>query len=182
MKETLETLAQIIIIDIFIGYGLYSVVFVAFTSIVKRSEFLNKLDGSANTIIILSGLLYLISFVILLYLSLPVMAFGPYWWAPWSQPIIWILVTQLLWIKKLRHSKMARLIISFLLIVSFERYVIMVTSFHRDYIPGGWASALTTSEIIIGLTLKTAIFSAMAMVCLYVTDSIKKLKTKENEY
>jgi molybdopterin-containing oxidoreductase family membrane subunit len=158
MKEFLEVTNQFVINDIFIGYGSYSFVFIVITLFVRENDTVVKFDDTANGIVSFFGLVFLISLVILIIQAPQPTTFRAYWWGPWIQSIIWIAVTQLLWITQVRRSSIIRIIISLLLMISFERYVIIVTSFHRDYVPGGWVSALTPMQLIMGLTLKMAIF------------------------
>jgi molybdopterin-containing oxidoreductase family membrane subunit len=67
-------------------------------------------------------------------------AFGPYWWAYWSMMTCNVITPQLFWIKKIRTSLMATFIISIFINIGmwFERFVIIVTSLHRDYLPSSW--------------------------------------------
>ncbi|MFO1464398.1 MAG: NrfD/PsrC family molybdoenzyme membrane anchor subunit [bacterium] len=68
-------------------------------------------------------------------------AFGPYSWAYWTMMSCNLIVPQLLWFKKIRTSIVPMFIISLLVNVGmwFERFVIIVTSLHRDYLPSSWA-------------------------------------------
>ncbi|HNQ11621.1 MAG TPA: polysulfide reductase NrfD [Bacteroidia bacterium] len=67
-------------------------------------------------------------------------AFGPYWWAYWSMMTCNVITPQLFWSSKLRTSVTATFIISIFVNIGmwFERFVIIVTSLHRDYIPSSW--------------------------------------------
>jgi hypothetical protein len=180
MRDIFETLAQIIVIDIFKGYGLYSVVFIILSIFSKRNELLNRFDEAANRIVVLSGILYALSLIVV-WLASPMDAlYTPYRWEPWIQPAIWILVTQLLWVRKIRQQKIIRIVFSILLIVSFEMYVIIVTSFHRDYIPSGWTTNTTTYQMMLGFILKTLIFCLISYLYLYSSDKLKGVKTKES--
>ncbi|HYG37453.1 MAG TPA: NrfD/PsrC family molybdoenzyme membrane anchor subunit [Cytophagales bacterium] len=66
---------------------------------------------------------------------------GPYYWAYWSMMTCNVLSPQLLWIKKIRTSIVATFILSIVVNIGmwFERFVIIVTSLHRDYLPSSWA-------------------------------------------
>jgi|TARA_B110000483_G_scaffold243538_1_gene333983 Ni/Fe-hydrogenase subunit HybB-like protein len=66
---------------------------------------------------------------------------GPYWWAYWSMMTCNVITPQLYWIKKIRTSLMASFVISIFVNIGmwFERFVIIVTSLHRDYIPSNWS-------------------------------------------
>jgi Ni/Fe-hydrogenase subunit HybB-like protein len=68
-------------------------------------------------------------------------ATGPYWWAYWSMMTCNVISPQLFWIKKIRTSIIATFILSIVVNIGmwFERFVIIVTSLHRDYLPSSWA-------------------------------------------
>ncbi len=67
-------------------------------------------------------------------------AFGPYAWAYWIMVSCNVLVPQLFWFRKLRRSIAVMFAISILVNVGmwFERFVIVVTSLHRDFLPSAW--------------------------------------------
>lgn len=67
-------------------------------------------------------------------------ATGPYWWAYWSMISCNVITPQLMWFKKIRVSPVATFIISIFVNIGmwFERFVIIVTSLHRDYLPSSW--------------------------------------------
>lgn len=68
-------------------------------------------------------------------------ATGPYWWAYWCMMTCNVISPQLFWIKKIRTSIAATFILSIIVNIGmwFERFVIIVTSLHRDYLPSSWA-------------------------------------------
>lgn len=65
---------------------------------------------------------------------------GPYWWAYWSMMTCNVISPQLFWIKKIRTSIAATFILSIIVNIGmwFERFVIIVTSIHRDWVPSSW--------------------------------------------
>ncbi|MDQ3254232.1 MAG: hydrogenase, partial [Acidobacteriota bacterium] len=65
---------------------------------------------------------------------------GPYAWAYWSLIFCNVIVPQLLWIKRVRHSTIALFLISLVVSVGMwlERFVILVTSLHRDFLVSSW--------------------------------------------
>lgn len=67
-------------------------------------------------------------------------AFGPYWWSYWTMITCNVLIPQLFWLKFFRRNIKAMFVISLLVNVGmwFERYVIIVTSLHRDFLPVNW--------------------------------------------
>ena len=66
--------------------------------------------------------------------------FGPYAWAYWSLILFNILIPQVLWWPKIRQSTTWLFFISLVVLVGMwlERFVIIVTSLHRDYLPSSW--------------------------------------------
>ena len=68
-------------------------------------------------------------------------ATGPYWWAYWTMMTCNVISPQLFWFKKIRTSIVATFILSIVVNIGmwFERFVIIVTSLHRDYLPSSWA-------------------------------------------
>jgi len=67
-------------------------------------------------------------------------ATGPYWWAYVIMVVCNVVSSQLLWIKKLRTSLMFTFFLSIVINVGmwFERFVIIVTSLHRDFLTSSW--------------------------------------------
>ncbi len=67
-------------------------------------------------------------------------AFGPYWWSYWIMVSCNVFIPQLFWLKKVRRSIPAMFIISIFVNIGmwFERFVITVTSLHRDFLPSNW--------------------------------------------
>lgn len=66
---------------------------------------------------------------------------GPYWWAYATMMTCNVISPQLFWFKKIRTSIAASFILSIVVNIGmwFERFVIIVTSLHRDYLPSSWA-------------------------------------------
>ena len=67
-------------------------------------------------------------------------AFGNYSWAYWIMISCNVLVPQLFWFKKLRRNVVVMFIASILVNVGmwFERFVIVVSSLSRDFLPASW--------------------------------------------
>jgi molybdopterin-containing oxidoreductase family membrane subunit len=66
---------------------------------------------------------------------------GPYWFMYWLLLLCNFTVPQLIWIKKFRDSPLALFVIAMFVNVGMwlERFVIIVTSLHRDFMPSSWA-------------------------------------------
>ncbi|MBW3670877.1 MAG: polysulfide reductase NrfD [Acidobacteria bacterium] len=65
---------------------------------------------------------------------------GPYWWAYAMLIFCNIITPQSLWFKRVRRSPVLLFIVALIVGVGMwlERFVIVVTSLHRDYLPSSW--------------------------------------------
>lgn len=68
-------------------------------------------------------------------------ATGPYWWAYLSMMSCNVLSPQFVWIRRIRYSIPMTFVLSIIVNIGmwFERFVIIVSSLHRDYLPSSWA-------------------------------------------
>jgi molybdopterin-containing oxidoreductase family membrane subunit len=66
--------------------------------------------------------------------------FGPYWWAYWTMISCNVIAPQFFWFKKLRTSIPVMFVLSIFINIGmwFERFVIIATSLHRDFLPASW--------------------------------------------
>jgi Ni/Fe-hydrogenase subunit HybB-like protein len=73
-------------------------------------------------------------------------AIGPFAWGFWIMVTCNVLVPQLFWFKRIRHHLLIVWILSILVNVGmwFERFVIIVISLHRDFLPSSWGYYLPT--------------------------------------
>ena len=94
-------------------------------------------------------------------------ATGPYWWAYWAMMTCNVVSPQLMWIKKLRRNIVFTFILSIFVNIGmwFERFVIIVTSLHRDYLPSSW-SMFSPTFVDIGIYIGTIGFF-MVLFLLY---------------
>lgn len=83
-------------------------------------------------------------------------ATGPYWWAYWAMMTCNVFSPQFMWIPKLRRSIMFSFFISIVVNIGmwFERFVIIVTSLHRDYLPSSW-TMFSPTFVDIGIFIGT---------------------------
>lgn len=112
---------------------------------VQHIEYMNIIIIVTGSIV---GIAYLTEFFIAWYSQVPAeqyafinRATGPYWWAYWIMMTCNVISPQLFWIKKIRTSLWATFILSIVVNIGmwFERFVIIVTSLHRDYLPSSWS-------------------------------------------
>jgi predicted flap endonuclease-1-like 5' DNA nuclease len=83
-------------------------------------------------------------------------ATGPYWWSYLLMMSCNVFSPQFMWFKKLRTSIMFSFFISIVVNVGmwFERFVIIVTSLHRDYLPSSW-TMFSPTFVDIGIFIGT---------------------------
>jgi molybdopterin-containing oxidoreductase family membrane subunit len=82
-------------------------------------------------------------------------AVGHYAWCFWTMIACNTLIPQLFWFKRLRTNVAVMFVISILINLGMwmERFVIVVTSLHRDFLPSSWAvytPTLVEISILIG--------------------------------
>ena len=66
--------------------------------------------------------------------------FGPYAWAYWTMVTCNVLSPQIFWFKWARRNMIALFVVSIFVNVGmwFERFVIVASSLHRDFLPSSW--------------------------------------------
>jgi Ni/Fe-hydrogenase subunit HybB-like protein len=67
-------------------------------------------------------------------------AMGPYAWSYWIMVTCNVIIPQLFWVKSIRRNIKIMFVISIFVNIGmwFERFVIIVTSLHRDFLPSSW--------------------------------------------
>ncbi|MGD0100332.1 MAG: NrfD/PsrC family molybdoenzyme membrane anchor subunit [Acidobacteriota bacterium] len=65
---------------------------------------------------------------------------GTYWWAGWTTITCNILIPQLLWFRLVRRSYGGMIFVAVAVTIGmwFERFVIIVSSLHQDFLPSSW--------------------------------------------
>ena len=69
-------------------------------------------------------------------------AFGPYAWSYWTMITCNVLIPQVFWFRKARRSIPIMFVVSIFVNIGmwFERFVITITSLHRDFLPANWGN------------------------------------------
>jgi Ni/Fe-hydrogenase subunit HybB-like protein len=138
---------------VFSGFAMVLTLLIIMRKVMRLEDYItiNHIDVM-NKIILVTGSIvgsaYITEFFIAWYSAVPFeryafvnRAFGPYWWAYWAMMTCNVITPQLFWSQKLRRNITAVFIISIFVNIGmwFERFVIIVTSLHRDYLPSSWA-------------------------------------------
>jgi|GEM_PF-949 polysulphide reductase nrfD len=153
---------------IFSGFAMVSLLLIILRKVCKLEDYITlKHINLMNTVMLVAG-----SIVAVAYLTEFVMAFhsdsefeqyvfvnratGPYAWAFWTMMACNVLLPQLLWFKKLRRNIAFSVFVALVVCVGmwFERFVIIVTSLHRDYLPSSW-SMFSPTWVDIGIFVGT---------------------------
>ncbi|MCG3134654.1 MAG: hypothetical protein HMLKMBBP_01970 [Planctomycetes bacterium] len=98
-------------------------------------------------------------------------AFGPMAWAFWIMVTCNVVAPQLLWFRKVRSSVGAVFALSLVINVGmwFERFVIIVTSISRDFLPSSWSGYAPTLVEWATLVGSFGLFFTMFLLfCRYV--------------
>jgi Ni/Fe-hydrogenase subunit HybB-like protein len=107
-------------------------------------------------------------------------ATGPYWWAYWSMMSCNVISPQLFWSKYLRTNIKFSWFLSIIVNIGmwFERFVIIVTSLHRDYIPSSWAMFYPTWVDVSVFIGSIGIFFTMFLLFIRVLPSVAIAEVK----
>ncbi|GIK52860.1 MAG: molybdopterin oxidoreductase [Planctomycetota bacterium] len=138
---------------IFSGFAMVMTLLIIMRKVVNFEEYitLNHLENMAKVILVtgsIVGLAYGTEFFVAWYSGSPYEGFtfinratGPFAWAYWIMVSCNVITPQLMWFKKLRRNVVVLFILSIFVNIGmwFERFVIVVTSLHRDYLPSSWA-------------------------------------------
>ena len=118
---------------------------------VRHIELMGKVILATSSMV---GYSYLMEFFIAYYsgsryerFTLFDRTFGPYWWAAWSMLTCNVILPQLFWFKKIRTNMLAVFVLSLTVNIGmwFERFVIIVPSLHRDFLPSSWGYYMPTA-------------------------------------
>ena len=93
-------------------------------------------------------------------------AFGPMWWSYWIMIFCNVVVPQVFWFKNYRTSVPIMFVASLLINVGmwFERFVIVVTSLTRDFLPSSWGSYVPTRWDIMTLIGSFGLFFSLFLL------------------
>jgi len=107
-------------------------------------------------------------------------ALGPYAWAYWIMVTCNVVSPQLFWSKKIRTTPWMMLIVVAAVNVGmwFERFVIVVTSLHRDFLPSSWGYYTPTWVDILTLAGSFGLFFTLFLLFLRYLPMIAMAEVK----
>src|SRR6195952_2888056 len=83
--------------------------------------------------------------------------FSPYGWSYWGMMACNVLSPQIFWFRKMRRNLFVTFFMSIIVNIGmwFERFVIIVTSLYRDYLPSSWSTYYAPTIWEVGFYLGT---------------------------
>lgn len=137
---------------IFSGFAMVSLLLIILRKVCKLEAYITlKHIELMNTVMLVAGSIVAVAYLTEFFMAMRShsefeqyafhnRATGDYTWAFWTMIICNIVLPQLLWFKKLRRSITFSVCVALVVCVGmwFERFVIIVTSLHRGYLPSSW--------------------------------------------
>ena len=153
---------------IFSGFAMVSLLLIILRKVCKLEAYITlKHIELMNTVMLVAGSIVAVAYLTEFFMAMRShsefeqyvfhnRATGAYAWAFWTMIICNIVLPQLLWFKKLRRSIAFSVCVALVVCVGmwFERFVIIVTSLHRGYLPSSWTMFSPTS-VDIGIFVGT---------------------------
>ncbi|HEY1046348.1 MAG TPA: NrfD/PsrC family molybdoenzyme membrane anchor subunit [Bacteroidia bacterium] len=153
---------------IFSGFGMVLTLLVIARKVMNYQDYITigHLEAMCKVVMLtgtMVGLAYITEFFVAAYSGVEYeqyafvnRAFGPYAWAYWSMMTCNLIAPQVFWFKWARTTPWFIFMLSIVVNVGmwFERFVIIVTSLHREYLPSGWVMYSPTL-VEIGIFLGT---------------------------
>ncbi|MFN7301053.1 MAG: NrfD/PsrC family molybdoenzyme membrane anchor subunit [Bacteroidia bacterium] len=153
---------------IFSGFGMVLTLLIVVRKVMNYENYITigHLEAMAKVVMLtgtMVGMAYITEFFVAWYSGVEYEQYafanrmsGPYWWAYWSMMFCNLVSPQVFWFRWARTTPWFIFMISIVVNVGmwFERFVIIVTSLHRDYLPSSWVM-YTASWTEIGIFLGT---------------------------
>lgn len=154
---------------IFSGFGMVLTLLVIGRVVLKQENYITMghLDAMCRIVMLtgtMVGLAYITEFFVAAYSGVEYeqyafinRASGPYWWSYWIMMSCNLIAPQVFWTKWARSTPWFIFLMSIIVNIGmwFERFVIIVTSLYRDYVPSSWSYYYSPTPWEIGFYLGT---------------------------
>jgi hypothetical protein len=197
MVNFFNLILDFIRVDLLIGFGWYSVLFYILRLFKYKKDILTEFDKNACKTFLFLGILFAVVWFLAVTLDYALIMTeeektqflgrltGEYSIGIWLQPLFWLIITQLIRFYIIKKFLFFRILIVIPFVLTFERFVIIVTSLHRDYLPSSWIMyqdlEFTWWEFLLSILVKAIEFSLIVLAYKFATPLILKCKTiKEN--
>ncbi|MBE8728063.1 hypothetical protein [Flavobacterium hungaricum] len=183
---------KLLITDLFFAFSIFTFLFFIGSVFIKK-EFLKILDEEASHFIAFIGILYAAVFFTETLINLNSdqegrvtfqdLILGEYWPTFWIEPLVWILMTQLLRFKKIRRNVFLRLIFSLAFIVTIENLISFYSLFNRDYLPSSWriksSLVIYPSNLFLEILMKLFLLILLTGIFYVVKKKLNDWKTSK---
>ncbi len=168
---------------IFSGMAMVLTLMIIARKVMRLEDYVTPrhLDVMAKLVLFTSclvGLAYGVEFFIALYGGHPYERFvfinramGPMAWAYWTMVTCNVVIPQLLWFRGVRRNIALLFVLTIFVNIGmwFERFVIIVSSLHRDFLPSSWSSYAPTSiEVLTFAGSFGLFFSLFLLFCRFL--------------
>lgn len=173
----------------FFGFGLYNLIYLILKSFAyfRRKIKFDKIDKAARYTIIFLGCLYMLIYVsnwIVIFSNLDDVEnakmisrlTGSYGYGLYVQHIYYFISCLLISIPFVSRNAFLRFLIGSMLLFNFEKFVIIITSLHRDYLPSFWSiyGDYFFGYLVLDWIIKLALFLSLTTLS-YIVINRKEL-------
>ena len=175
---------DILLKSIFVGFGvIIPILKLTKSSDLKIIAIKDAFVLTAVQVLRVAGLLFFILWCIESYINyMPAFGNNPkesflydyYFWLHWYSPLMYFVISQLFWIKKLYLKKAALITLSLFLLILPSQFLlgILVTN-ARDYLPSSWT--MYTINPLLHFVLNIIVFIFIIIPVMLLTGKLKKL-------
>lgn len=157
MIENFYYISEFIRTELLVGFGIYSLLKYIYGLLYNFNDLKTKFDDTAQKVAAIFGLI--VTSISLAYL-LNLENFRP---ISMIQPLIWTVFCLTLLYSRIGKYTFIRLLFSIAFLITIERFIIIITSLHRDYLYSSWSDetfdqTFGTSTVLINLSVKLVEF------------------------
>ena len=171
----------------FFGFGVYNLTYIILKKSKKLQEKIKfpEIDKAAITTVLICGAVYLTNWIYDWVIILnnresesSIAVFerldGPYGFSVYFQQVLYLSACFCFLLKFVRKYLILRFFIGFLFLFNLERFVIIITSLHRDYLPSSWTMYQNYYHwLIIDWLVKTIIFISFTTITYFIQNHNK---------
>lgn len=195
MIEIIEFSLKFIIEDLFIGFGLSSIILTIFYYAIPNNYFIKVVKKTSYQLISLIGIIYLSLIIIHTILSIVLLTdferyavinrmFGPYFYFFWLNIIFYVVITQLFRLESIRKSTLLILFLSLMFIFS-DQIFNLITYLHLMLYQNNWLMLrkdnYIAAEMIVGFLIKILAYSVCVFLFSLITERLKKFSFALNK-
>lgn len=186
MEPNFDSVIKALLLSIFIGFGIViPILSTVKSSNLKTIEFKSLFVLTAVQLVRISGILYFVLWLLDLYRNyaqydtnkqgVDYTLFGPLWLVFWMPPILYFLISQIFWFKKIYTKKSALITFSILLfILPFQKLWIILSGLFNEYHRVTEASPAFT--VAAGVALNIVIFVFLVFTLVLMSGKLKDKK------